>query len=86
MIPTVLLAGFVIALLVPQRRTWLLGLVASLGIAWALVIGLSVERSVGVFLGAFALGAVNAIVGVAFGAGVRRLVGRGFRAPPNSTA
>ena len=79
MIPTALLAGLVLALLVPQRWGWLLGTAGAIGLALAAVIMVAVEPSVGVFFGALALGAVNAGIGVAIGAGIRRLASRGSR-------
>ena len=86
MIPTLLLAGFLVALVVPQRPAWLLGLIAFLGVAWALVIVTFVESSVGTFFEALGLGVINAAVGVAIGAGIRRLFRRRPAAAVPSTS
>jgi|GEM_PF-4576386 len=86
MIPTLLIAGFALALIVPQRLAWLVGLVAVLGVACALVIVIGVDSSVGGFFEALGLGVINSAVGVAIGAGVRRLFRRRRVAAPAGTA
>ena len=67
-IPTVLVAGLVLAVLMPSWW-W----VPALAVAWALLIALYDPEVIG---GALILGAANGLVGVAAGRGLRMLIDR----------
>lgn len=66
MIPTVLVAGLVLAVVMPSWW-W----VPALAVAWALLIALSDSDVIG---GALLLGAANGVVGAAAGRGLRLLI------------
>ena len=85
MIPILLAVGFVAGLF---QRGWLFIPVAAVGWPIALILT-DVDSGVGFFLAAALVGALNATVGVAVGAGIRSLIGR-IRAksgavPPSAT-
>ena len=71
-IPTALIAGLVLG------RWWWTPLLV--GIAWALLVGIDASCRGSCSVGAFALGTVNAAVGMAIHRGVRALVDRVNRA------
>jgi hypothetical protein len=71
-IPTVLVAGLVLALLLPSWW-WVL----ALSVTWALLIGLSVSGDPTTIVAALLLGAINGLIGVVVGWGLRSLIDRG---------
>jgi hypothetical protein len=68
-IPTVIIIAFVLGLFL--RCWWAVGIAATI---WAVVIAFGIEIDPVLVLFAWALGAVNALVGALPGAGLRRIV------------
>ena len=84
-IPTLLVVGAVAGLF---RRGWLFVPVAAVGWPTILILG-DVDSGVSFFIGAAAVGALNAAAGVAVGAGIRfvvRRLGRREEVDPPSVA
>jgi len=75
MIPTVLAVAFLVGLCVPQRRSWWLGSVAVIAIAWGMVIMFGPDAGTIEFTMALVFGAANAGLGIAIGALVRWGIG-----------
>ena len=72
MIPLTLVFGFAAGMASGRIRTLALAILA-LGITWACLIAVSVANDLADVLGAFALGAANALVGALAGAAIRLL-------------
>lgn len=69
MIPTILVLGLVAGVVLPPRWVW--WAVPALGVAWALVLVVVTAQGLSGVPGGFLFGAVNALVAVAVGAGLR---------------
>jgi hypothetical protein len=78
-IPTVILVAFIARLFLPQRWPWLVGIVVTSGLLWAVVIAFETDATWAVLLGAFGFGVINAVVGSAIAAPVRYVMSRRSR-------
>ena len=68
MIPTAMLIGLIVALLLPAAWS-----IPVAGLVWTLIISVSVDSDPSVLVVAFLLGSLNGAVGVAIGRGLRLL-------------